>query len=90
MREGGYITESPLDIHNSRERVRQSDEISIDRATLSADPDVDNLCVHLRNVRPYGQICDVFAKATLQYSQKPAVGAQREKLAHFERPRRLA
>jgi hypothetical protein len=90
MREGGYITESPLDIHNSRERFRRAEEISIDRAGLLADPDVDNLCIPRRNARPYGQICDVFAKATLQNSQNTDPGAYREKLAQFEPTRTLA
>jgi hypothetical protein len=90
MREGGYITESPGDIHNSREPHASLHQFSIERAGLSDEAIVENLCIANRNTRAYGQICDVFAKATLQNSQKTDPDAKREKLAHFERPRTLA
>jgi hypothetical protein len=90
MREGGYITDSSDDIHNSSEPRLAAREISIERAGLSADANVDKLCVAQRNARPYGQICDVFAKATLQNSQKTDPNAWREKLAQSERSRTVA
>jgi hypothetical protein len=43
MREGGYITDWPRDIHNSREPLAPSRQISIDRAGLSAKAIVENL-----------------------------------------------
>jgi len=87
MSERGYITESPDDIHNSREPLLRARKMLIEHTQLSAEPIVENLCIRRRNVRAYGQICDVFAKATLQNSQKTVAGLSREKLAHFERRR---